>query len=248
MLRLPLKESISSNGKKQFYVNQMFATIAPRYDLVTRLLSFGADQRWKKKLVDLAEVEPHHCVLDLACGTGDITFLLAQRAPLGRIHGVDITPGMLEIAEEKKQRLGLTTILFELRDVMGLNYPEASFDRITTGYGLRNFPDIPRALGLILRLLKPGGRFVSLDFGKPASPVCRAVYLWYLQVVGSLLGWVLHRDADVYRYIPESLKLYPAQHGIKELMDAAAFVETGYLDLLGGTLAINFGRKSLLGN
>jgi demethylmenaquinone methyltransferase / 2-methoxy-6-polyprenyl-1,4-benzoquinol methylase len=248
MVRLPLKESISSKGKKQVYVNQMFATIAPRYDLVTRLFSFGADQRWKKMLVDLAQVEPQHCVLDLACGTGDITFLLAQRTTSGRVYGVDITPGMLEIAEEKKQRLGLMTIRFELRDVMELDFPEASFDRITTGYGLRNLPDIPGALGLILRLLKPGGRFVSLDFGKPASPLYRAVYLWYLQVVGSLLGWVIHGDADVYRYIPESLKLYPAQHGIKELMDAAEFVETGYLDLLGGTLAINFGRKSLLGN
>jgi demethylmenaquinone methyltransferase / 2-methoxy-6-polyprenyl-1,4-benzoquinol methylase len=248
MVRLPLKESISSKGEKQIYVNQMFATIAPRYNLVTRVLSFGADHRWKKKLVDLAEVEPHHCVLDLACGTGDITFLLAQQATSGRVCGVDITPGMLEIAKEKNRRLGLKTIQFELIDVMGLNYPEASFDRITTGYGLRNFPDIPRALGLIFRLLKPGGRFLSLDFGKPANPAYRALYLRYLQVVGSLLGWVLHGDPDVYRSIAETLKLYPAQRGMKELMDAAAFVETGYLNLLGGALAINFGRKGLSGN
>ncbi len=241
--KLPLKESLRSQEKRQTYVNQMFATIAPRYDLVTRLLSYGADQHWKRKLIDLAEVEPHHSVLDLACGTGDITFLVAQRATSGRVLGVDITPGMLNIAVERGRRLGLNGARFELGNVMTLDFPKGSFDRVTVGYGLRNLPDIPKALSLVLRFLKPGGRFLSLDFGKPANRAFKAVYLLYLQLVGSLLGWLLHGEADVYRYIPESLKLYPGQQGVKDLMETSGFVDTGYINLLGGALAINFGRK-----
>src|SRR5436190_13852767 len=217
---LDMKEHITSTEKKQIYVNQMFATIAPRYDLVTSLLSYGCDKRWKRQLIELAKIEPHHEILDLACGTGDITFMLAEKLTKGRVIGVDITPGMLEIAQQKKRRLGVKTIDFELGDIMHLAFSGRCFDRITVGYGLRNVPDISKLLGEIFRLLKPGGCFLSLDFGKPANRIYRAIYLEYLTVVGSALGWILHRNADIYRYIPESLKLYPAQEGVKGLMDA----------------------------
>jgi demethylmenaquinone methyltransferase / 2-methoxy-6-polyprenyl-1,4-benzoquinol methylase len=126
---------------------------------------------------------------------------------------------------------------------MRLGFSDGQFDRITVGYGLRNVPDLPRALEEVLRLLKPGGRFLSLDFGRPKNRIYRELYLRYLTFVGSSFGWVLHGDPDVYRYISESLKLYPAQDGVKTLMEAAGFNETGYLCYLGGATAINYGVK-----
>ena len=241
--RLNMREYINSKDKKQLYVNQMFSKIAPRYDLVTTLLSYGQDRRWKKKLVTLTGVQPHHTILDLACGTGDITFMLGKRVGTGRVLGVDITSGMIEIACRKKKRLGINSVDFEVGDITRLAFPENKFDRITVGYGVRNVPDIAHLLTEILRMLKPGGRFLSLDFAKPVNPwYCRA-YLGYLTIAGSIFGWLMHGDPDVYRYIPESLKLYPAQQGIKLLMDKAGFVDTGYLMFGGGITAINYGSK-----
>lgn len=241
--RLNMKEFINSKEKKQLYVNQMFSKIAPRYDLVTALLSYGQDRRWKKKLVQGTDVQPHHTILDLACGTGDITFMLAKMVSTGRVVGVDITPGMIEIASRKKQQLGINGIEFEVGDITRLEFHANTFDRITVGYGVRNVPDIACLLSEVFRMLKPGGRFLSLDFAKPVNPFyCRA-YLGYLTVMGSLLGWVMHGDPDVYRYISESLKLYPAQHGVQILMDKAGFEDTGYLVFGGGIIAINYGRK-----
>jgi ubiquinone/menaquinone biosynthesis methyltransferase len=239
-----MRECITSKEKKQLYVNQMFSKIAPRYDLVTALLSYGQDRRWKKKLVRLADVQPHHTILDLACGTGDITLMLAKTVTTGRVIGVDITPGMIENARRKKQRLGIGLIDFEVGDITRLDFPENNFDRITVGYGVRNVPDIAHLLSEVFRMLKPGGSFFSLDFAKPINPYYYRAYLRYLTVVGSTLGWVMHGDPDVYRYIPESLKLYPAQQGVQHFMDKAGFVDTGFLTFGGGITAINYGRKS----
>jgi len=242
--RLNMKELITSKEKKQQFVNQMFSEIAPRYDLVTALLSYGQDRRWKRKLVQLADVQPHHTILDLACGTGDITFMLVKMVTTGRVIGVDITPGMIEIANRKKQQSGINGIEFEVDDITRLDFPVNSFDRITVGYGVRNVPEIAHLLSEVYRMLKPGGRFLSLDFAKPVNPLyCRA-YLGYLTIMGSTLGWVMHGDPDVYRYIPESLRLYPAQRGVQLLMDKAGFEDTGYLVFGGGITAINYGRKS----
>jgi demethylmenaquinone methyltransferase/2-methoxy-6-polyprenyl-1,4-benzoquinol methylase len=240
--KLNLQEHVASPAKKQFYVNQMFATIAPRYDLVTTLMSYGQDKRWKRKLVAMAEVRPHHHVLDLACGTGDITFLLArQLGSHGKAIGVDITPEMVERARGKA--LHEPRVHFETGDICQLSHAHASFDRITVGYGVRNVPDIPRLLDEVFRLLKPGGRFLSLDFGKPDGPLYRMTYLGYLSVTGSALGWVLHRDPDVYGYIAESIKHYPGQTGVRTLMEAAGFVDCGFVTFLGGAIAINWGAR-----
>jgi demethylmenaquinone methyltransferase / 2-methoxy-6-polyprenyl-1,4-benzoquinol methylase len=240
--KLDMQEHIASPAKKQIYVNQMFATIAPRYDLVTTLLSYGQDIRWKKKLVAMADVEPHHHVLDLACGTGDITFLLAgQLGGHGKATGVDITPEMVE--RSRRKALHEPRVHFETGDICRLSFPDASFDRITVGYGVRNVPEIPRLLDEVFRLLKPGGLFLSLDFGKPKGRLYRRAYLGYLSVTGSALGWLLHRDPDVYGYIAESIKQYPGQIGVCEMMEDTGFVDCRFVNFLGGAIAINQGTR-----
>ena len=242
-VHLDLREHISSKTKKQPYVNRMFSIIAKRYDFITAFLSYGMDKGWKRTLVRMAELEGHEMVLDLACGTGDITFALGNELDKGRAVGLDITQEMLVIAEKKRLAAKIDKVHFERSDIMRLPFPNESFDRVTGGYALRNVPDIPGALTEIYRVLKPGGKLLSLDFGKPKLGIYRWVYLQYLTVAGSLLGLVLHGDADTYRYIPESLKLYPGQYEIKNLMKQAGFTDMGHKDFMGGIMAINWGRK-----
>jgi demethylmenaquinone methyltransferase / 2-methoxy-6-polyprenyl-1,4-benzoquinol methylase len=241
--KLNLIEHLSSKEKKQGYVTQMFETISPKYDFITRFLSFGMDGNWKRDLIEMLQLKGHERVLDLACGTGDLTFAEAAQLPRGDAVGLDITSGMIKIANEKRAQMGVKNVRFDLADIMKMPYQNAEFDHVTAGYALRNVPDIPGALLEIKRVLKPGGRFFSLDFGHPPFKLYDWAYINYLIVVGSLTGIALHGDADVYRYIPESLKRYPGQRGIVTLMQQAGFVDCGYKQFMGGIMAINWGTK-----
>lgn len=241
--RLDLKEHVTSKEKKQRYVNRLFETIAPRYDFFTKLMSYGMDQGWKRKLVEMAKLQGNETALDLACGTGDITFALASHLTSGRAAGLDITQGMLDIAESKRREARAINVSFHRGDIMSLPFAAETFDCVTGGYALRNVPDIAVALTEINRVLKPGGRLLSLDFGHPNNKPYRWLYLNYLIVVGSAVGLAMHGDADTYRYIPESLKRYPGQRGVREMMDRAGFAETGFREFGGGIMAINFGAK-----
>ena len=241
--KLNMKAHISCKEKKQGYVNQMFATIAPRYDFITIFLSLGMDQGWKRKLIEMLDLKGDEKALDLACGTGDITFALGAPLRSGEAIGVDITPGMVEIAEGKRKAMNVSNVVFHCADIMNLPFPDASFDCVTCGYALRNLPDVELGLVEIKRLLKPGGRFCSLDFAHPDNRTFRWLYLKYLIAVGSSLGFVLHGNIDIYRYIPESLKLYPGQRRVREIMDRLGFIRTGYHEFGGGIMAINYGIK-----
>lgn len=245
MLKLNLKEHISSKEKKQSYVTQMFAIIAPRYDFITSFLSFGMDRGWKRILVNMLELKGNEKVLDLACGTGDITFALGEKLPSGQAVGLDITQEMIDIANNKRVERKTGNVSFQCGDIMKLPFADASFDHVTCGYALRNVPDVEGALIEIRRVLKPGGRFCSLDFAHPNNLLYRWAYIKYLIVVGSATGIALHGDADIYRYIPESLKLYPGQQKVEEMMTRLGFTAAGHLDFGGGIMAINFGTKDV---
>lgn len=242
--KLNLKEYISSKQKKQTYVTQMFETIAPRYDLITVLLSYGMDRGWKVKLIEMLNPKGNERALDLACGTGDITFALGEKLPSGEAVGLDITYGMLVIAEDKKREKNADNVYFHRGDIMTMPFEDASFDCVTCGYALRNVPDVELALAEINRVLKPGGRFLSLDFAHPNNRIYRWLYLNYLIVVGSTVGILLHGDADVYRYIPESLKRYPGQHGVRDMMERQGFTDAKFVEFGGGIMAINYGTKT----
>ncbi|HKG23598.1 MAG TPA: ubiquinone/menaquinone biosynthesis methyltransferase [Blastocatellia bacterium] len=241
--KLALKEHISSKEKKQTYVNRLFETIAPKYDFITVFLSYGMDRGWKRTLISMLELKGGESALDLACGTGDITFSLAERAT--RAVGLDITQGMLDIAERKRRELNIENASFHRADIMHIPFPDGTFDCVTGGYALRNVPDVAGALAEIKRVLKPGGRFCSLDFGHPPNRAYRWLYLNYLIAVGSAVGLALHGDPDTYRYIPESLKLYPGQRGVCELMKKEGFANSGFQEFGGGIMAINYGMKPL---
>ncbi len=235
---MSLARAFDSPADKRRYVRRLFATIAGRYDLITRLLSFGLDQRWKARLVDAMSVEAGTRALDLACGTGDIAALMATRG--ATVTGLDITPAMLKLARAKPHGEAIRWIA---GDMTALPLAEASVDVITTGYGLRNVPDLPRALSEAHRVLAGDGRLASLDFNRPESRTVRAVYLAYLSVVGSVLGWMLHRDPDTYRYISASIRRYPGGKGVARLLEDAGFVDVRVLPVLGGLMAIHLAAK-----
>ena len=233
---MSLRSTIATPAGKRRYVRRMFATIADRYDLITVVLSYGLDRRWKDRLISLAAIRGDDRVLDLACGTGDILFRAATRARLA--VGLDVTFRMLQLAAAKA-RAPLVA-----GDMTALPFPPSRFDVVTTGYGLRNVPEIERAIDEIARVLVPGGRLLSLDFNKPAQPLLRAAYLAYLTVVGSALGFVLHRDPDTYRYIPESIRNYPGAEGVARLLEQRGFGDVRVMPLLGGLMAIHLATRS----
>jgi ubiquinone/menaquinone biosynthesis methyltransferase len=233
-----LRGALDRADTKAVYVRRLFTTIADRYDLITRLLSYGQDRRWKRRLADLSGVQPGISALDLACGTGDIAFELSRRG--ARVTGLDLTHRMLQLANAKPSA---GAVRFVTGDMMTLPFADASFDLVTTGYGIRNVPRIEPAVAEIRRVLRPGGRLLSLDFNRPANPMIRGLYLAYLSVVGSVLGFVLHRDPDTYRYIPESIRRYPGAAGVAAMLERDGFEDAQVIPLLGGLMAINVARR-----
>jgi demethylmenaquinone methyltransferase / 2-methoxy-6-polyprenyl-1,4-benzoquinol methylase len=236
---LTLRSTISTAEGKRRYVRHLFATIADDYDFITRFLSYGQDRRWKRRLVDMAAPGPADRVLDLACGTGDLLFAAAARARVA--VGLDITYRMLQLARSR-QSPGRAPGLVG-GDMLALPFRDARFELITTGYGLRNVVDLRAALAEIHRVLAPGGTFLSLDFNRPENAAVRAVYLAYLTIVGATLGFILHRDPNTYRYIPESIRLYPGAASVGRLMTETGFMDVRIVPLLSGLMAIHVGTK-----
>ena len=231
-----LRQALANPDAKARYVRRLFSTIADRYDLITRLLSYGRDRHWKRRVVSLAAVRPGTRALDLASGTGDLAFALAGRG--ANAVGLDVTHRMLQLARAKS-----TAVPFVTGDMLALPFDDGAFDVVTTGYGLRNVPDLSRAIAEIRRVLRPGGLLVSLDFDRPEHAAVRAVYLAYLTAVGSCLGFVLHRDADTYRYIPESIRRYPGAAAVNDLILREGFSTSRHIPVLGGLMAIHHAFK-----
>lgn len=243
---MSLDSAFESPQAKRRYVRRLFSTIADRYDLITRVLSYGQDARWKAKLVVMANVTAGEQALDLACGTGDIALAIANRG--ARTVGLDITHRMLQLGRVRAVASGASSsqarVRFVTGDMANLPFGNTWFDLVTTGYGLRNVPDLDAALDEIARVLKPGGRLLSLDFNRPESAVIRVAYLSYLTIVGSTLGWILHRDPDTYRYIPASIRRYPGARGVRDKMMARGFTNVRVVPLLFGLMTLHLAERS----
>ncbi len=241
---MSLRDRIATPDGKRRLVRAIFATIADRYDLITVVLSYGQDRRWKRRLIDLAAPQPGARALDLATGTGDIALALASRG--ARVVGLDITFRMIELAKRKGTQEfppggppPSIALEFLVGDMQALPFPSGSFEIVTTGYGLRNVPNLATAIEEIGRVLSPGGQLLSLDFNRPSNRLVRSAYLAYLTVVGAALGWVLHRDPDTYRYIPASIRQYPGAEAVARLFESRGFTGVRCYPVLGGLMTIH---------
>ena len=224
-------------------VSDLFATIARRYDLLNDLQSFGLHRLWKRRGVALAAVKSGDRILDLCCGTGDIAFALAQQG--AEVTGLDFSEKMLEVAKTRLQNAKFQTrgLKFMQGDAQELPFPDNSFDAVTMGYGLRNLSSWERGLDEMIRVAKPGGRIVVLDFGKPANALWRRMYFTHLRCSVPIVGLLFAGRADAYAYIFESLKHYPAQWGVAEKMKERKLKDVQIINFAGGAMAINFGQK-----
>jgi ubiquinone/menaquinone biosynthesis methyltransferase len=237
---MSVADRIATPEGKRRVVRSIFHTIADRYDFITVFLSYGRDRPWKRRVIDLAAPGAGSRALDLATGTGDLAFALT--AARVETIGLDLTMRMIELARAKTSGREREP-RFLVGDMLALPFPDRSFDIVTAGYGLRNVVDLQAAIDEIVRVLKPGGRLLSLDFNRPSNSIVRSMYLRYLAIVGGALGWMLHRDPDTYRYIPASIRNYPGAEAVAELMQARGFAHVDCHRVLGGLMAIHHGRK-----
>ena len=215
----------------------MFDIIAPRYDDFTRLFSFGLDARWKATLLEeLASfVRPDACVLDLACGTGDLALAATELARTGHAIGIDASPRMIEHAELRRRRAGAGRVSFRVGDMSRLDLADGSVDVVTAGYALRNVPDPAVAIAEIARVLAPGGRVLTLDFYRPRRSVWRVPLLAYLSAAGNAVGWLWHREPVVYGYIARSIEHFMSWRDFSMALERAGLgVERVHRRLLGG--------------
>jgi demethylmenaquinone methyltransferase/2-methoxy-6-polyprenyl-1,4-benzoquinol methylase len=225
-------------------VKAMFSRLAWRYDLVNDVMSFGLHRVWKRQTVALGAEGRRKGArwLDLCCGTGDMCFLAeAAAGDAMRVVGADFTLPMLAVARRRKLAESKASA-FTQADALRLPFPDATFDAITVGYGLRNLADPEAGLTEMRRVLAPGGRTVILDFGKPGNPVAAALYRAFLHTMMPAVGWLFHRDPETYLYIPASLERYPGQRGVADLMRRTGFVNVRFEERLLGTMGINIGE------
>jgi demethylmenaquinone methyltransferase/2-methoxy-6-polyprenyl-1,4-benzoquinol methylase len=233
-------------------VRELFARIAPRYDLVNDLQSFGLHRFWKRSVIRLAEPNPAKVALDLCCGTGDLALALARRG--AKVVGLDFSERMLEVALKRNNlrqesdpgtSQGSTTPRFVQSDALLTPFPDRSFDIVTIAYGLRNLADLDAGLREMARVAKPGARLLVLDFGKPANVLWRRLYFSYLKLFVPVLGRIFCGNADAYAYILESLKHYPAQVGVAAQMRELGLVDVRVVNFLGGIMSINYAQRPL---
>lgn len=231
--------------EKTYRVREVFNSVARQYDLMNDLMSAGLHRLWKRVAVETAAVRPGMQVLDLASGTGDLARAMAQRAGSnGTVVLADINDQMLRVGRDRTIDAGeLVGLSWCQCDAETLPFPDASFDRVTIGFGLRNVTHKESALSEMYRILKPAGRALVLEFSKPISQPLEQVYDLYSFNVLPVLGQLVANDKASYQYLAESIRKHPDQDTLKSMMQDAGFCETRYQNLTGGIVAIHSGVK-----
>ena len=227
---------LSSEGKRNFN-EKHFAEAAGRYDLATKMLSFGQDASWKYCLIRGLPDQANPFCLDLACGTGDITFLLAKKYPDGEILGVDLTREMIQISTDRNSH---SHVKFSVQDMGNLNLADETVDILTGSYAIRNAPDLDGTLMEFSRVLKPGGHVAFLDFSKPVSKPAQTLQYIMLRIWGGLIGLILHQNTEVHGYIAESLRTFPNREELKDKFSAHGFEIEKSTTRLFGLMALHF--------
>jgi demethylmenaquinone methyltransferase/2-methoxy-6-polyprenyl-1,4-benzoquinol methylase len=233
-------------GEKKQRVAGVFHSVARKYDLMNDLMSFGIHRLWKRYAVALAGVRRGQRVLDLAGGTGDLAGKFARLVgPSGEVVLADINESMLAVGRDRLADAGLVSgIRFVLADAENLPFPDDHFDCITIAFGLRNVTDKSAALASMLRVVKPGGRVLVLEFSRPLSPSLSRIYDLYSFNVLPVMGQLVANDADSYRYLAESIRMHPDQQTLKQMMLDVGFDRVDVHNLTGGIVAIHRGWKA----
>lgn len=224
------------------YVQAMFARIAGRYDLMNRLMTFGQDIRWRRTVIELAQLPPRGRLLDIATGTGDIAYEGLRRLPQIQAVGGDFTLEMMQVGRGYPQRRGLQWVG---ADTLALPFAGGTFDAVTSGFLMRNVIDVPGALREQVRVTRRGGHVVILESSPPPRNVLRPLIRLHLNVVIPALGRLITGEADAYRYLPDTTQRFQSPGALAVSMRDAGLVDVDYRLFMFGTIAIHAGRKPL---
>ena len=225
-------------------VRRLFDNIAPDYDRLNHILSLNIDKGWRKKAVkELADVEVPLKVLDVACGTGDFTIEIARKTAKGsEIIGVDISEGMMAVGREKIAKAGVEAVM-EVADCEALPYDDNTLDRISVGFGVRNFEHLELGLREMHRVLKPSGKLVILELSIPSNPVIRWCYKLYFLKILPAIGGMVSGDRGAYEYLPASVLRFPAPDKFIGMMKDAGFGVVEHTPLTLGICRMYVGKK-----
>ena len=226
-------------------VAEVFHSVAGNYDLMNDLMSGGIHRLWKRVTIEMSGVRPGHTVLDIAGGTGDLAAKFSRIVgPEGTVVLADINDSMLKVGRDRLVDRGITdNVRFSQADAQYLPFPDNTFDVITIAFGLRNVTDKDMALRSMLRVLKPGGKLLVLEFSKPPNSLLSKIYDGYSFSILPKLGKLFANDEDSYQYLAESIRMHPDQETLMGMMDSAGFANTDYHNMTGGIVALHRGVK-----
>ena len=229
-------------------VRDMFDSIAPAYDFMNRMMTFGIDRLWRRKAVRMLASRPHADILDVATGTGDLALLLARSLRPATVTGIDLSEGMLEVARRKASAdtgaaASGTKMTFLPADCLHLPMPDGTYDTVTAAYGVRNFEHLLQGYREMYRVLRPGGTLCVIELSTPTSPLVKPLYRFYTRHIIPLAGRIVSRDVRAYSYLPESIAAVPQGEAMLALMREAGFSATEHHPLTFGVCTIYLARK-----
>jgi demethylmenaquinone methyltransferase / 2-methoxy-6-polyprenyl-1,4-benzoquinol methylase len=239
---VPFKQSTDT---KKNQVAEMFNKIAFRYDFLNRFLSFGIDVYWRKQAIKMLKNCNANFVLDVATGTADVAILTHKILKTSKIIGLDISQGMLDVAQTKieKENLG-NHITLELGDSETINHPNNTFDAITVAFGVRNFENLDKGLKEMLRVLKPNGKLVVLEFSRPKAFLFKQIYYVYMQKISPFFGNFFAKNKEAYTYLNNSVKVFPDRENFVQILTDSGYTLAAYKPLSLGICCIYCASKS----
>ena len=234
----------TTKGEKATQVEAMFDNIAPTYDLLNHLLSWGTDRGWIHKAIDSLRPFSPQQILDIATGTGDFAILAARRLQPLHITGADISEGMIEVGRRKVEKMGLQErISFERQDCTALSYPDNHFDAVTVAYGARNFAHLDTALSEMRRVLRPGGHLLILELATPPHFPMKQLFWAYSHIAMPLAGWLISRDAHAYSYLPATMEAFPQGEVMQEILRQAGYSQIKWKRFTFGICTMYLAQK-----
>ncbi len=238
---VPFKDSRESKKKQ---VEKMFDKIAFRYDFLNRFLSAGIDVGWRKKAIkELISLHPE-TILDVATGTGDFAIMSQKILQPGKITGIDISDGMLEVGRKKLMKAGLEKKIALLNgDSEAILFEDNSFDAVTVAFGVRNFENLEKGLSEIRRVLRPGGKLIVLECTQPSLPVIKQLYRFYMNFITPKIGKIIAKNNDAYQYLNDSVRQFPEKENFIHILNQSAYRNAFYKTLTLGICTIYCAEK-----
>jgi demethylmenaquinone methyltransferase/2-methoxy-6-polyprenyl-1,4-benzoquinol methylase len=222
----------------------MFDRISGKYDRLNHFLSARTDIGWRRKAIRRLSLERPQYVLDVATGTGDLAILACRMIKDLRVSGIDISEGMLALGRKKVEKEGLTgRIQLQKGDSEAINHRENTFDAVMVAFGVRNFENLEKGLAEMLRVMKPGGLLVVLEFSKPKNTFIKGFYRFYMRRIAPAIARWFRQDAEAYRYLDESARAFPHGEDFTRILNQTGFTETGFRPLSFGICCMYTGRK-----